>query len=90
MKDNKISVTNEDKKNVENFMNDLHKNDRTNFDKIAKDAIKGITFEPTKKNLYTKYSTPEEYNKSIGDDIIKFSKKFTEKKKKEINTLIYH
>ena len=29
-------------------------------------------------------------NKSIGDDIIKFSKKFTEKKKKEINTLIYH
>ena len=90
MKDNKISVTNKDKKNVEKIMNDLHKNDRTNFDKIARDAIKGVIFKQTKKNSYTKYSTPKEYNESIGEDIITFSKKFTQKKKKEINTLIYH
>ena len=72
MEHKKISVRNQDKKNVENFMNDLHINDRTNFDKIAKEAVKGVSFKSTKKNLYSKYTTPEEYNNSIGEDIIKF------------------
>jgi len=60
------------------------------FNSLAHECVNATEFEARKTTRAGTYGNEKEYQDSFGNDILQFSKKFTEKQKQEIDYIMYH